>query len=1146
MDKKKNKNEKVSYQKTLLLLLLVFLLGMVAVNVTIGYFNTINTKDAINSLYAISDTESLRLSSNHVSMNVQEMYQFYIIGNINNHLFTWESSNPEIAFVDQNGQVFAKSSGKITITVTRDDGLSVSADVYVNDLLLFKQNNIYIRPGDKIQLDIYRSDGQDVGSLKYASSDPSVATVDENGVVTGLKEGTVYITVTDKDNNISTLVVTISTGNVTLSDKEVILEVNDQYRLWANVISSDGDGKPYKWESSNPSIVKVSENGLLTALKPGIVTITVTTKQGYVDTCKVIVKAKSKISINSDHISLDVGDTYDLFVVGNVTDSDFYWKSSDSHVVKVNQDGHLVAIAPGTVTITVRDENNNKATCIVTVSKGLDIKNNAINIGVGDTKSIIVNGKNPNELKYVSSNSEVATVDNNGNVTGVGQGETTITVYDLNGNKGAVIVKVLDSTIKLNTDSVTLRPLEEYQFSYDVQDGTSTKGINWKSSDPDIVRVDDSGLATALKPGVAVITVYGKSGVNDSCTVTVINPNNGLTLSNNKLSLDIGDTEVLKVLGDITGKRFTWTSSNPSIVKVTDGVVKALANGQSLITVKDQKGNSAECLVVVKNNAIKLSDSNLTVKVNETVSIKTSGGKAPITYESTNPMVASVDSKGNVKGLSEGVTTIKVVDANGATDICIVQVIGGNLIITNDDINLKIGETYQLNANSISSATQNDGVIIWTSSDPKVASVDKNGLVVGTGVGTATITATNSNGDKETCTITVTDTVNNKLKLNENYVSLNIGDTHNIEVLGDIKDLTFKYSSSNTDVATVDKDGVVKATGAGTAIIKVTDNKGNSSNVVIYVNNDPLKLANNNITMQVGDQENLSTNGGTGKVSYVSSDADIVSVNASGKVKAEKEGVAIITVTDSQGNVDTCVVKVVDSDIAISRTSLQMAVDDIYALDADVATTGSSKITWTSSNPDVASVTDDGKVKALKEGTTVITATTGNGKKVTCSVTVRNNVYFKFVEDNSGKGISLKNQYPISDSEGINLNGNNSSYSFKIKVNEAAVGATYYITAVEMDGNTLNSDYVKVYLESNGAALDGITNTAGKVKTYHEYQDYNDDEKLLNTGTITMQDASRGYKEIKVRIWISDSFNYTSEVNNKTFAFKINVYGYKK
>lgn len=125
--------------------------------------------------------------------------------------------------------------------------------------------------------------------VKWTSSDPSVATVSENGVVTGVKAGTATITVTTDDGGkTATSKITVSAEKVsgesvtgvTLSPASATVAVGKSVTLSPNVLPSNASNKQVTWTSSDPSVATVSANGVVKGIKPGTATITVRTADG--------------------------------------------------------------------------------------------------------------------------------------------------------------------------------------------------------------------------------------------------------------------------------------------------------------------------------------------------------------------------------------------------------------------------------------------------------------------------------------------------------------------------------------------------------------------------------------------------------------------------------------------------------------------------------------------------------------------------------------------------------------------------------------------------------------------------------------------------------------------------------------------------
>ncbi len=135
------------------------------------------------------------------------------------------------------------------------------------------------------------------------------------------------------------------------------------------------------------------------------------------------------------------------------------------------------------------------------------------------------------------------------------------------------------------------------------------------------------------------------------------------------------------------------------------------------------------------------------------------------------------------------------------------------------------------------------------------------------------------------------------------------------------------------------------------------------------------------------------------KVTWKSSNTKVATVSESGFITAKKEGTATITAKTANGKKATCKLTVKNlviqvTSIELNKNTLDMKIGDTENLIATVRPFNATKktITWTSSNSKVATVSSKGKIKALKAGTTVITAKTSNGKKKTCKVKVKETI----------------------------------------------------------------------------------------------------------------------------------------------------------
>ena len=283
-------------------------------------------------------------------------------------------------------------------------------------------------------------------NVTWESSDSRVATVDENGKVTAVKQGTATITVKSVSNDTvtDTCEVTVTdqtypvTG-VTLTPDKAALYVGETQRLTVGFNPSNATNKNVTWESSNEAVATVMD-GVVTAVGKGTATITVTTADGnYTATCEVTVKIPvSSVTLNPTSTALVVGNTKQLTATvapANADDSTLVWTSGNAKVATVDQNGLVTAVGAGTTTITAT-AGGKSATCTVTVTaKPVPIETIALRdaaVSVGGTIQLepvfTPADTTQRDVIWTSSDRTTATVDANGRVRGVAEGKVTITV----------------------------------------------------------------------------------------------------------------------------------------------------------------------------------------------------------------------------------------------------------------------------------------------------------------------------------------------------------------------------------------------------------------------------------------------------------------------------------------------------------------------------------------------------------------------------------------------------------------------------------------------------------------------------------------------------------------------------------------------
>lgn len=289
-------------------------------------------------------------------------------------------------------------------------------------------------------------------------------------------------------------------------------------------------------------------------------------------------------------ITADIGDEFYLFAITS-TGKKATWKSSDSKIASVNTYGKVIAKKSGTATITAKIKNA-EASCKVTVNKTkITLNKTSVSVERGETYQLSATTSNGSPVTWKSSKKSIATIDEQGKITGIKPGETTITA-SANGTSVTCRFTVKTPTIKLDKMKIKLFRGQTAKLSATVSSGiTPTFKTNKKS----VAIVDANGTITAMKNGSATITAT-IDGVSKTCEVIVEKPL--ITLSSTELTLTKGSKKKLTATVS-SGNQPIWSTSNASIVTInSNGELSALAKGKAYVYAAED-GTKVRCTIRV-------------------------------------------------------------------------------------------------------------------------------------------------------------------------------------------------------------------------------------------------------------------------------------------------------------------------------------------------------------------------------------------------------------------------------------------------------------------------------------------------------------------------------------------------------------------
>ncbi len=487
---------------------------------------------------------------------------------------------------------------------------------------------------------------------------------------------------------------------VSLSTSSASLPEGDDIALVTDIQPANATFQTLKWTSSDTRIATVDDAGLVTAVSRGSATITAAATDGG--------GAKAAANITVTPLVTGVTLNYeakDVFLGGTLAlaatvepsaarNKTVTWASSDETIATVDANGLVTAVALGTATITVTTVSGGEtASCNITVQpvkvSGVSLSPAGFKLLEGKTQAlsptVLPANATVRALAWQSSNTAVATVDNTGLVTAVAEGTAiiTATAADGSGKTGTASVTVQPQVTGVSVFPASCGFLvgQTALLTATVQPGTAPNdGVAWQSSNEAVATVTAAGVVTGVGPGTANITATtvenGKTGV---CTVTITQKVRGVALNYKAKTVKAGKTLRLKATvspANASNPAVTWKSSKSTIASVgkTTGIVTAKKSGTVTITCTTKDGGyPATCKITVGTpvSKVKLNNTEATVKRKKTITLAAtispaSATNQKVTWKSSNKTIATVTSKGEVKGVKKGKVSITCTTSDGA------------------------------------------------------------------------------------------------------------------------------------------------------------------------------------------------------------------------------------------------------------------------------------------------------------------------------------------------------------------------------------------------------------------------------------------------------------------------------------------------
>lgn len=928
----------------------------------------------------------------------------------------WTSNNPSIATVDNNGVVTGVSEGSTTFIFTNSTtgcASNATQPITINDV-----PTVVVTGPSTICVGTTTTLSPMSGGT-WVSSNSSVATVTNGGVVTALSTGTATFTFTTIHGCVpapSEEITVDPASNVSISGSSILCEGET-----TTLTASSGGGT---WSSSNNSIANINSSGVVTAVSAGSVTITYNHSSSSCSsspTFGMTIIDKPTVSI-SGPTTICVEETSQLSTSG----SGGFWTSDDSDVAIVSSSGAVVGTGAGTVTFTYTSSNGceSDATGVLTVDPSVEVEidfNGSFCLKDDSQLSAIVTG---------------GTAGYNFSWTGPGGFASSAQTIDINLN-GNYNITVSDAKgCSSNATAFVYEAYEPFIFALNTEicEGEDvTLSVN-SSSAATYQWGPNAGNATTqsitVTPGVPSttysVTVTNNIGCTTEATAVIdVDPKPDVNVSGPTSICQNGTTQLSPSTGGI------WSSSDYSVATVNNsGLVTGVAGGTATFTYRANGSgcfsDPSEPITVTDNATITISGENqICIGENPTLTASVSGG----TWSSSNVGIAQISSGGVVTPNSQGSAIITYTPS------------AGNCYF-NAAYEINIHESPNLSINGPSTICENEITYInastsgtWTSSDPSIASVSPSGVVTGMSAGTATFSFVSSAGCSRTLATPITVIGSPEISLNgpgdicvnsstsllpssggvwissnpnvasvsssgivtgvnpgiamftfieytygctsENMISISVNDDPNINGLddnnlciGETTTITSStggtWTSSNTSVALISNSGNITAVGAGSATFKYTNSLTgciSNASMPLTVNSNPETNFTGPTNICVGENTSITPSSGG---AWASTNVAVATISPSGVITGMSPGSVQFIFTNSTTG---CTSDASENLTVDNPTEVEITGPSNICVGATSTLSPASGGTWTSSNHNIATVTSGGVVTGIAPGT---------------------------------------------------------------------------------------------------------------------------------------------------------------------------------
>ena len=798
----------------------------------------------------------------------------------------------------------------------------------------------------------------------WFSSDESVATISDAGLLTGIGDGMAEIDYAAYNicgiNERFTM--------ITVSGTPAAISGPGNVCVGGNVTLTDAAASGI-WSSGATGVATVgSSTGIVSGIAAGTAIISYAAGSGCLAIFVITVNAATDISSISGSTTVCAGSTT------NLTDATTggIWSSSNTAVATIGSTGVVIGLTVGTSTITYAVTSGcgtSNATVVISVnaSSAAGTINGTATACIGGSTSLT---DATTGGTWSSGTPGVGTIDGAGNVTGLAAGTTTIS-YTTAGTCGiATATDIVTVNPLPNAGSITGAAYVCIGNTISLTDAVS--GGTWSSTATGIGTIDATGDVTGITGGTTTVSYLvtnscGAAGATTTVTVNML-PNAGSI--SGPVIICIGN---ITSLTDATAGG-TWSSTTPGVATIDGtGNVTGLAAGTTTISysISSSCGNATATFLVTVDPIPVVGSVNGTATICQGASTTLTDGTSGGAWSSGNPAIASINATGLLSGISGGAAQISYTVSSSCGNVSSELTVTINPLPATSTITGP--SSVSVGANILLTDVVTGGV--WSAGNSN-ATVS-GGIVTGAIAGTVTISYAVTNGCGSVAATKVITVTPSSVTGIIGAGTVCVGGT--ITLTNPTAGGT--WSSHNTFVATVGSSGVITGVAAGTSAISYTIS-GTVTTTIVTVNLNPSGFV-GPTTVCIGSSIIISDLIAGGSWASTSGTSITPAGTESANVTGLSAGVALITYTLPTGCFITRNINVNTPPSPILGTNIVCVGSTAFFSDAT-----SGGVSWTSGDTSVARISASGAFTPITPGTTAITYTISNSCIATMPVTV--------------------------------------------------------------------------------------------------------------------------------------------------------------